>query len=148
MNLITLSNDQLLLVKATLQKLKDDLISDMNTGGQWSEVTAEVVNDRYNVIVGILKELEDCQTPKVVKRQTLQQTPSKQPSQDKLTTEKSLAAEGWYSVRKAARKLRVDSKLLYNRKDTGKFEQGVHWRLVDGHYFWNVEAIRIFENSH
>lgn len=148
MNVITLSNDQLAIIKGTLRKLRDDLISDMNAGGQWSEVTAEVVNDRYDVIVGILKEFEDCQTPKVVKRQPPQQAPSQQPSQDNLITEKSLAVEGWYLVRKAARKLKVDTKLLYNRKDTGKFEEGVHWRLIDGRYFWNVEAIRISENSH
>lgn len=140
MNVITLNNDQLAIIKATLQKLRDDLISDMNAGGEWSDTTIDVVNDRYDVITGILREFEDCQTPKVVKRQPPQK-PVETPQED----------DGFYEIRKVARALNIDSKRFYNRKDTGKITKGIHFKKVGDRFYWNLEALRAYfrsENSH
>ena len=107
MNVITLSDTQLALVKSTLQKLKDTLNCDMNVGEGWSGVLIDLVNDHYDLVAGTLKELEDCNTPKVIKA-TPQQAPV------------------WEGTTSAAKVLGVEAKRLYNLKQYGKLRPGYH----------------------
>ena len=131
MNVITLSDAQLALVKSTLQKLKDTLNCDMNVGEGWSGVMIDLVNDHYDLVAGTLKELEDCNTPKVIKA-PLQQTPA------------------WEGTTSAAKVLGVEAKRLYNLKQYGKLRPGYHFRKEGKAITWNVATVGQFlsENSH
>ena len=132
MNVITLNNEQLALVRSTFQKLQADLNGDMNAGQFWSEITSEVVNDRCDAITAILRELDDCQTPKVVKRQPLQQQPVE-----------------WHTAKEVARLVGVSEKTLRNRKQSGKLKKNKHWKKQGRWVSWNLATVHQFfsENS-
>ena len=131
MNVITLSDAQLTLVKSTLQKLKDTRNCDMNGGEGWSGVMIDLVNDHYDLVAGTLKELEDCNTPKVIK------APPQQ-------------APVWEGTTSAAKVLGVEAKKLYNLKQYGKLRPGYHFRKEGKAITWNVATVGQFlsENSH
>ena len=145
MNVITLSNDQLTLVLSTLQKVRTSLMEDLNVCGDISETSVDLLNDHYDLVDSTIKEFQDCNTPKVVAPLKIRKAP-------KLTLQEAAQpGEPWKDARSLARALNIDSKRLYNRKDAGKFQKGVHWQKVNGKFLWNLETIREFfraENSH
>ena len=132
MNLITLSDAQLALVRSTLQKQADSLMGDMNAGGDWSDVMIDLVNDQYDLLQNTLRELNDSNTPKVIKAPTLQEQPV------------------WEGATSAAKVLKIDPKKLYNLKQAGKLRPGYHYRKDGKAITWNVATIGQFlsENSH
>ena len=132
MNLITLSDAQLTLVRSTLQKQANSLMEDMNAGGEWSDVMIDLVNDQYDLLQNTLRELNDSNTPKVIKAPALQQTPA------------------WEGTTSAAKVLGVDAKKLYNLKQGGKLRPGYHFRKEGKAITWNVATVGQFlsENSH
>ena len=132
MNLITLSDAQLALVRSTLQKQANSLMDDMNAGGDWSDVMIDLVNDQYDLLQNTLKELNDSNTPKVIKAPTPQQTPA------------------WEGTTSAAKVLGVEAKKLYNLKQGGKLRPGYHFRKEGKAITWNVATVGQFlsENSH
>jgi len=132
MNLITLSDAQLELVRSTLQKQANSLMEDMNAGGDWSDVMIDLVNDQYDLLQNTLRELNDSNTPKVIKAPTLQQTPA------------------WEGTTSAAKVLGVEAKKLYNLKQYGKLRPGYHFRKEGKAITWNVATVSQFlsENSH
>lgn len=134
MNLVTLSDAQLTLVRSTLQKLKDTLNLDMNVGEGWSGVMIDLVNDHYNLVASTLKEFEDCNTPKVIPAPTLQQT----------------AEPAWEGTTATAKVLGIEPKRLYNLKQNGRLRPGYHFRKQDKAITWNVATVSQFlsENSH
>ena len=140
MNVITLSNDQLALVKSTLQKLTATLMEDMNAGGEWSDELVDLVNDRYDLATNTLRELEDCNTPKVV-------APLKITKAEKPTLQETPVWEGTSS---AAKVLGVAAKTLHNRKQTGKFKRNKHYKQEGRTLLWDVAALKLWfsENSH
>jgi hypothetical protein len=132
MNLITLTDAQLALVRSTLQKAADDLLQDMNAEQDWSNVLIDLANDHADLIDSTIKELNDCQTPKVIKAPTLQQAPA------------------WEGTTSAAKVLGVEAKKLYNLKQNGKLRPGYHFRKESKAITWNVATVGQFlsENSH
>jgi len=132
MNLITLSDAQLALVRSTLQKQANSLMEDMNAGGDWSDVMIDLVNDQYDLLQNTLRELNDSNTPKVIKAPTLQQPPA------------------WEGTTSAAKVLGVEAKKLYNLKQYGKLRPGYHFRKEGKAITWNVATVGQFlsENSH
>lgn len=134
MNLVSLSDAQLALVRSTLQKLKDTLNCDMNVGEGWSGVMIDLVNDHYNLVASTLKEFEDCNTPKVIPAPTFQQH----------------SEPVWEGTTAAAKVLGVEAKKLYNLKQNGKLRPGYHFRKQDKAITWNVATVSQFlsENSH
>ena len=132
MNLITLSDAQLALVRSTLQKQANSLMEDMNAGGDWSDVMIDLVNDQYDLLQNTLRELNDCQTPKVIKAPALQQTPA------------------WEGTTSAAKVLGVEEKKLYNLKQFGKLRPGYHFCKEGKAITWNVATVGQFlsENTH
>ena len=133
MNLITLSDAQLALVRSTLQKQANSLMGDMNAAGQsnWSELLTDLANDQHDLIQSIIAELDDCQTAKVIKAPTLQQ------------------ASAWRITRSAAKVLKVDGKKLHNLKQYNKLRPGYHFRKEGRNILWNVATVGQFlsENS-
>lgn len=140
MNVITLNNDQLALVRSTLQKQANSLMEDMNAGGEWSDVMIDLVNDQYDLIQNTLTELNDCQTFKVI-------TPTPQEIRQQIA---EATERQWLESKPAAKALKVDSKKLHNLKQTGKLRAGDHFRKEGRNIRWNVPAIHQFfsENSH
>jgi len=141
MNVITLNNEQLAHVRSTLQKQANDLMGDMNAAGQsnWSDLLTDLANDQYQLIQSIIAELDDCQTPKVLPKVVI---PPRH-------TENLL--DGYYKIGVVAQALNIDPKTFYNRKDTGKFEDGVHYIKNGTRYLWHLEGVRDYfrsENSH
>jgi len=134
MNLVTLSDAQLALVRSTLQKQQSELLEDINMGNL-SVSSTDLLNGRYDLIRDILTELNDCKTTKVVKAPTLQQQ-SDQPA--------------WEATTSAAKVLGVEAKRLYNLKQNGKLRPGYHFRKQDKAITWNVATVSQFlsENSH
>ena len=132
MNLVSLSNAQLSLVRSTLQKQYDEILQDLNAGGDWCDAHYELLNDHHDLLGTVLKELNDCQTPKVIKAPTLQQTPA------------------WEGTTSAAKVLGVEAKKLYNLKQYGKLRPGYHFRKEGKAITWNVATVGQFlsENSH
>ena len=132
MNLITLSDAQLTLVRSTLQKQANSLMEDMNAGGDWSDVMIDLVNDQYDLLQNTLRELNDSNTPKVIKAPTLQQDPA------------------WEGTTSAAKVLGVEAKKLYNLKQNGRLRPGYHFRKEGKAITWNVATVGQFlsENSH
>ena len=133
MNVITLNNDQLALVRSTLQKQANSLMGDMNAGGEWSDAMIDLVNDQYDLLQNTLRELDDCQTPKVVKRQPLQQQ-----------------SVEWHTAKEVARLVGISEKTLRNRKQTGKLQKNKHWKKQGRSVSWNLATVHQFfsENSH
>ena len=129
MNLITLSDAQLTLVRSTLQKLKDTLNTDMNIGEGWSGAMIDLVNDHYFLVSSTLKELDDCNTPKVVK--------PKQP-----TLQQQNDQPVWEGTTSAAKQLNLDAKTLYNYRASGKLKSNKHWKKQGASLTWNVAALR------
>lgn len=135
MNVITLNNDQLAHVRSTLQKQANSLMGDMNAAGEsnWSELLTDLANDQHDLIRSIIAELDDCQTPKVVKRSALE------PS--------------WLPTSEAAEALGVDSKKLHNLKQTGRLKNRhprcLYYVKEGRNLFWNLATLDQFfsENS-
>ena len=134
MNVITLNNDQLAHVRSTLQKQANALMGDMNAAGEsnWSELLTDLANDQHNLIQSIIAELDDCQTPKVVKRQPLQQQ-----------------AVEWHTAKEVARLVGISEKTLRNRKQSGKLQKNKHWKKHGRSVSWNLATVHKFfsENS-
>ena len=128
-NLITLSDAQLALVRSTLQKQANSLMDDMNAGGDWSDVMVDLVNDQHDLIQNTLKELDDCNTPKVVK--------PKQP-----TLQQQNDQPVWEGTTSAAKQLNLDAKTLYNYRAGGKLKSNKHWKKQGASLTWNVAALR------
>ena len=133
MNVITLNNDQLAHVRSTLQKQANSLMEDMNVECHWSEFLTDLANDQHDLIQSIIAELDDCQTPKVVKRQPLQQQPVE-----------------WHTAKEVARLVGISEKTLRNRKQTGKLQKNKHWKKHGRSVSWNLATVHQFfsENSH
>lgn len=133
MNLVSLSNPQLDLLRSTLQKQQSELLGDLNMGNL-SDASADLLNERYDLIRDTLNELNDCNTPKVVKPSPLQQT----------------SEPAWEGTTAAAKVIGVAAKTLYNLKSTGKLRKNTHWQKTDRSITWNVAALSNFfsENSH
>lgn len=134
MNVITLNNDQLAHVRSTLQKQANALMGDMNAAGEsnWSELLTDLANDQHDLIRSIIAELDDCQTPKVVKPSTI--------------------PPNWLPTSDAAETLAVDSKKLHNLKQTGRLKNRagcLYYRKEGRNLFWNIAALDQFfsENS-
>ena len=134
MNLITLNNDQLAHVRSTLQKQANALMGDMNAAGEsnWSELLTDLANDQHDLIQSIIAELDDCQTPKVVKRSAL--------------------CPDWLPTNEAAEALGVNSKKLHNLKQTGKLKNRsncLYHRKEGQQLFWDIGTVGRFlsENS-
>ena len=133
MNLVTLSEEQLLLLRSTLQKQANQLLEDL-TDPHLNEISSDLLNDRHNDFLAIIKELDDCKTPKVVKAPTFQQS----------------AEPAWEGTTATAKVLGVEPKKLYNLKSAGKLRPGYHFRKDDKAITWNVATVSQFlsENSH
>ena len=133
MNVITLNNDQLAHVRSTLQKQANALMGDMNAGREWSDLLTDLANDQHDLIQSIIAELDDCQTPKVVKRQPLQQQTAE-----------------WHTAKDVVRLVGVSEKTLRNRKQTDKLKKNKHWKKQGRSVLWNLAAVHQFfsENSH
>jgi hypothetical protein len=133
MNVITLNNDQLALVRSTLQKQQDEILGDINMGNL-STPAADLLNGHFDLIRDCLREIDDCNTPKAIPAPTLQQT----------------AGPVWGGTTSVANVLGVDPKKLYNIKQAGKFRPGYHFRKEGRNYSWNVATVSQFlsENSH
>lgn len=140
MNVITLSNDQLALVKSTLQKLKDTLNTDMNVGEGWSGVMIDLVNDHYDLVTSTLREFEDCNIPKVVAPLKISTAPNPTPQETPV----------WENAVDAAKILGVNAKKLYNLKSGGHLAAGHHFRRTGKNYVWHVANLKklLAENSH
>ena len=139
MNVITLNNEQLAHVRSTLQKQANSLMEDMNVECHWSEFLTDLANDQHDLISSILAELDDCQTPKVLPKGVV---PPRH-------TESLL--DGFYKIGVVAQALNIDPKTFYNRKDTGKLEDGIHYLKNGTRYLWHLECLRDYfrsENSH
>ena len=136
MNLITLSDAQLALVRSTLQNIKDTLNADMNVGEGWSGVMIDLVNDHYDLVRSTLKEIEDCNSPKVISAPAPQETLHIEPV--------------WEGTTSVAKVLGIDAKRLYNLKSAGKLRPGYHFRKEGKAYTWNLGTVHEFlsENSH
>ena len=136
MNLITLSDAQLALVRSTLQKQANSLMEDMNAGGEWSDVMIDLVNDHYGLVRSTLKEIEDCNSPKVISAPAPQETLHIDPV--------------WEGTTSVAKVLGIDAKRLYNLKSAGKLRPGYHFRKEGKAYMWNLGTVHEFlsENSH
>lgn len=133
MNVITLNNDQLALVLATVSKAANDLLSDLNSEGDWSDVLVDLANDHYDLLQSIIKEFNDCNTPKVIKHPPHQQQ-----------------AVEWHTAKEVARLVGVSEKTLRNRKQTGKLQKNKHWKKQGRSVLWNLATVHQFfsENSH
>lgn len=135
MNVITLNNEQLAHVRSTLQKQANDLMGDMNAAGQsnWSDLLTDLANDQYQLIQSIIAELDDCQTPKVIKHHPHQQQ-----------------AVEWHTAKEVARLVGISEKTLFNRKQTGKLQKNKHWKKQGRSVSWNLATVHQFfsENSH
>ena len=131
MKLISLSDAQLQFLTGLVTKAGDQVGEDLDAGDALSDTSAEVLNAYWQTCLDILKELKDCQTPKVIKA-PLQQTPA------------------WEGTTSAAKVLGVEAKKLYNLKQGGKLRPGYHFRKEGKAITWNVATVGQFlsENSH
>ena len=136
MNLITLSDAQLALVRSTFQKQANLLLEDLNDP-HLSEISSDLLNDRHDDFLAIIRELDDCNTPKVVK-----------PKQS--TLQEQNAQPVWEGTTSAAKQLNLDAKTLYNYRANGKLKSNKHWKKQGASLTWNVAALRQWfsENSH
>ena len=133
MNLVTLSSAQIDFLKSTLQKQQSDFLADLNMGNL-SDASADLLNDRYDLIRDIIKELEDCNTPKVIKAPTSQQ----------------ITGTAWEGTTATAKVAKVAPKTLYNLKANGKLRKNHHWRKEGKTIVWNASTVSQYfsENSH
>ena len=132
MNVITLSDAQIQFLTGLVAKAGDQVGEDLDAGDALSDTSAEILDTYWRTCLDILKELKDCQTPKVIKAPTLQQTPA------------------WEGTTSAAKVLGVEAKKLYNLKQYGKLRPGYHFRKEGKAITWNVATVSQFlsENSH
>ena len=132
MKLVSLSDAQLQFLTSLVTKAGDQVGEDLDAGSALSDTSAEVLNAYWQTCLDILKELKDCQTPRVIKAPALQQTPT------------------WEGTTSAAKVLKVEAKKLYNLKQYGKLRPGYHFRKEGKAITWNVATVGQFlsENSH
>jgi len=135
-NLVTLSDTQLALVRSTLQKQAYLLLEDL-TDPHLNEVSSDLLNERHDELLAIIKELDDCNTPKVIK--------PKQPTLQGQTDQPV-----WEGTTATAKQLNLDAKILYNYRANGKLKSNKHWKKQGASLTWNVAALRQWfsENYH
>lgn len=133
MNVITLSDEQLLLLQFTVKR-DANVILEYLIDPELNHIVSDLLNDRHDELEAILKELNDCKTPKVIKPSAPQQTQSPE----------------YIETKEAAAQLGIDDKTLYNRRQAGKLKKNKHWRQNGRKILWNVETVRqwLSENSH
>jgi hypothetical protein len=134
MNLVSLSDAQLQFLTGLVTKAGNEVGEDLDAGDDLSDTSAEVLNAYWQACLDILKELNDCNTPKVVPAPTSQQH----------------SEPVWEGTTATAKVLGVEAKKLYNLKQNGRLRPGYHFRKEGKAITWNVATVGQFlsENSH